>query len=169
MKMDRKALRLITTLAVASSLIVSTGCSTSANLYPVRGPLSEHKPLPVITAKVSGITGNTGSISLTLPDGEVCKGTWSSATGMSASFGTVNLFSQYGSTLGSGFSVGNVPSVNRGKAIEAIIIGEKGTVMEVEFYTGSGTGDGFGFAKDNHGNLFNVQSTAVVQKSCLAW
>lgn len=151
--MNRNALTLITALAVAASVIISTGCGTTANLYPVQGPLSERKPLPVIVAKVNGIMGNTGSISLTLPDGEACEGKWSSAAGVSASFGTVNLFSQYGSVFGSGFSVANQPGVNRG---EAILVGEKGTVIEIEFYTGSGTANGFGLAKDNHANLFKV-------------
>lgn len=43
--------------------------------------------------------------------------------------------------------------MNRG---EAIIVGNKGTIIEVEFYTGSGTANGFGLAKDNHGNIYKV-------------
>ena len=129
------------------------GCSTTANLYPVKGPLSLVKPLPIIQARVDGIMGNSGGISLTMPDGEICKGKWSSAAGMSVSYGSGTLFSQYGSTYWSGYSVSNKPGENRG---QAIIIGDRGTVIEVEFYTGSGTANGFGLAKDNKENVYKV-------------
>jgi hypothetical protein len=140
-------------LAFFAIIFTVIGCSTTANLYPVQGPLAQIKPISVIKAHVNGIMGNTGKISLVLPDGEKCEGRWSSAAGTSVNVGTVNLFSQYGSVFGTGFSVANNPGVNRG---EAIIVGEKGTVIEVEFYTGSGTANGFGLAKDNHGNVYKV-------------
>ena len=136
-------------------LVVATfcGCSTTANLYPVKGPLAEVKPLPVIRARVAGIMGNSGSLSLTMPDGELCNGQWSSAAGMSVTYGSGTLFSQYGSAYWSGYTVGNKPGENRG---QAIVIGERGTVIEIEFYTGSGTANGFGLAKDNKGNIYKV-------------
>lgn len=134
-------------------VILFCGCSTTANLYPVKGPLSLQSPTPILVARVNGIMGNTGNIVLTMPDGEVCKGKWSSAAGKAVSFGTVNLFSQYGSIFGTSYSVGNVPGVNRG---EAILFCNKGTKIEVEFYTGSGTANGYGLAKDNHDNIYKV-------------
>lgn len=134
-------------------LMIITGCTTTANLYPVEGPLSQQKPFPVLVAHIDGIMGNTGNIKLTMPDGEVCNGKWSSAAGMSVGYGSVNLFSQYGSVFGSGFTVANKPGVNRG---EAILVGNNGTLIEIEFYTGSGTANGFGLAKDNHGNIYKV-------------
>lgn len=137
-------------LLIASMLI---GCTTTANLYPVKGPLSAQNPIPVLIAHVDGIMGNTGNIKLTMPDGEKCTGKWSVTAGMSASVGTVNLFSQYGNVFGTGYSVANKAEVNRG---EAILIGENGTRIEVEFYTGSGTANGYGLAKDNHGNIYKV-------------
>jgi hypothetical protein len=54
---------------------------------------------------------------------------------------------------GAGFSVSNLAGVNRG---EAMLTGPKGTVLQVEFFTGSGTANGNGVAKDNHGNVFKV-------------
>ncbi len=97
--------------------------------------------------------GNSGGISLTMPDGEFCKGQWSSAAGMSVSYGSGSLFSQYGSAYWSGYTVSNKPGENRG---QAMIVGARGTVIEVEFYTGSGTANGFGLAKDNKGNIYKV-------------
>jgi len=151
--MNRTTKTLRTLLSIGLVVVSLCGCSTTANLYPVKGPQSEVKPLPVIRARVDGIMGNSGGLSLTMPDGEVCKGKWSSAAGMSVTYGSGTLFSQYGSAYWSGYTVGNKPGENRG---QAIVIGERGTVIEVEFYTGSGTANGFGLAKDNKGNIYKV-------------
>jgi len=37
-----------------------------------------------------------------------------------------------------------------------MLVGNRGTVIQVEFYTGSGTANGTGVAKDNKGNVFKV-------------
>ena len=40
--------------------------------------------------------------------------------------------------------------------LEAMLVGDRGTVIQVEFYTGSGTANGTGVAKDNKGHVFKV-------------
>lgn len=146
----------------ALTLVVSlTACSTTATLYPVDGPLSKQQPLPVLTAAVDGIMGNTGGISLSLPDGEYCKGRWSSIAPMSVGYsavsatgsGTNGMATVWATVYGSGLSIRNLPGVNKG---EAMLVGDRGTVIQVEFYTGSGTANGSGVAKDNKGNVFKV-------------
>lgn len=150
--------------AVIATLILAlfiAGCSTTATLYPVEGPLSKMQPLPVLTAIADGITGNTGNISLTLPNGEYCKGRWSSIAPMSVGYSaasasgsaTSGMSSVWATVYGSGFSVSNLRGVNKG---EAMLVGDRGTVIHVEFYTGSGTANGSGVAKDNNGNIFKV-------------
>ncbi len=37
-----------------------------------------------------------------------------------------------------------------------MLIGDRGTVMQMEFFTGSGTANGTGVAKDNRGNTYKV-------------
>ncbi len=142
-------------------LIILSGCSTTATLYPVEGPLSKEQPLPVLLATADGIMGNTGNISLTLPDGEFCKGKWSSIAPISVGFSTASatgtaasgMTSVWSTVYGSGFSMSNLPGVNKG---EAMLVGNRGTVIKVEFYTGSGTANGTGVAKDNKGNIFKM-------------
>ncbi len=134
-------------LATLSFIIVLTGCSslsTTASFYPIEGPLSKVQPLPVLTATADGITGNTGNISLTLPDGEFCKGRWSSIAPMSVGFSkvsargsvTTGMTSAWATVYGSGYSISNLPGVNKG---EAMFVCDRGTVIQFEFYTGSGT------------------------------
>lgn len=148
-------------LVVLALGLVSCGCTTTATLFPVEGPLSKLSPPPLLTATVDGITGNTGNISLSMPDGEACKGRWSSiaptayrySSGSATGTASSGLTSAWATVYGSGYSVGNVPGVNRG---EAMLVGQRGTVIQVEFYTGSGTANGTGVARDNKGNTYKV-------------
>lgn len=140
-----------------------SGCSMSirANLYPVHGPLSEMLPVPVVQAIVEDVHRNTGPVSITLPDGEVCRGTWSSLAPKQVSVTSMSghavlssaLGSAYTVVYGTAYTVSNVPGVNQGTAY---LIGERGTRIEVFFETGSGTANGSGVAVDTNGNTFKV-------------
>lgn len=148
-------------LIALAAVCVSMGCSTTANLYPIDGPLAKKVPLPVLVARVDGIMGNTGNVFLTMPDGEALRGRWSSIAPqqVSQTFGTASGITRIGmatawtQVYGHGFSVSNLPGVNRG---EAMLTGTNGTLLQIEFFTGSGTANGNGVAKDNHGNIFKV-------------
>lgn len=148
-------------LIMVSIVMVLAGCSTTAELFPVKGPLSKQLPIPVLRAHVKGIMGNSGQISLVLPDGEQCAGRWSSvapefatATVMHATGYTAAARSSIWTTVyGNSFSFGNVPGANKG---QAVLTGTKGTIIEVEYLTGSGTANGYGVATDNRGNVFKV-------------
>lgn len=124
--------------ALAAMLMLAlVGCSTTVNMYPVKGPLSEQKPLRVLVATADGIMGNTGAFNVTLPSGTPCTGRWSSIAPMSAGYYSVGtLAGAWGVVYGSGYSVRNVPGVNRGEAMATCT---DGTVLQVEFFTGSGT------------------------------
>ena len=134
-------------------IVLLSGCSTTATLYPVEGPLSNEQPLPVITATVDGITGNTGDMFLTMPDGEKCVGKWSSAAGAGINVGTGSLIGTYGSIYGVGTSINTGTGQNPG---QAFLTCNKGRTIQVEFITGAGTANGFGFSKDNKGNVYRV-------------
>ena len=129
------------------------GCSTTANLYPIQGPLSKTVPLPVVTAHVDGITSNTGGLGMTLPDGEICKGRWSSAAPQFATSVSGSLWGRYGSVAFSGSAIGPVPGVNRGEAFLTCV---RGTTIQAEFFTGSGTANGYGIAEDSRGNVYKM-------------
>ncbi len=159
----RKPVTTFVMLALAAFLTAcsTTPTSTTATMYPVEGPLSKQKPLPVLIAKVDGITSNAGEIFLSLPDGELCAGRWSSvaprSVGISTNVGigsaTTGMASAWATAFGVGYTNRNLPGVNRG---EAMLVGDRGTVIHIEFYTGSGTANGTGVAKDNNTNIFRV-------------
>ena len=93
------------------------GCSAKATLLPVQGPLSERRPVPVLTARVEGILGNSGKLFFTLPDGATCKGRWASAAGAGVTFAMGSLLSQYGPAYISGYSVSTGSGQNPGQAL----------------------------------------------------
>lgn len=135
-------------LPILVILIAFSSCVT-LELYPVKGPSSAQVPITVIKAKAKGVMGNSGKVSLTMPDGEVCKGRWSSTAGVKGSKNNVGLLVDYGQELG----LSPRGNENRGYAMA---VGNKGTSMEIEFLTGAGTAHGFGVAKDNKGNVYRV-------------
>ena len=49
----------------------------------------------------------------------------------------------------------------------AMLLGTKGTSIEIEFLTGAGTANGFGKAKDNNGNIFKVLFSKIELKLVL--
>ena len=128
-----------------------SGCALTATMIPVEGPLSELRPVPVLKARADGILGNSGNITFTMPDGETCKGRWSSAAGAGVTIGSAGLVSQYGSTYLSGYSVATGTGRNPG---QALAVCSKGRSLQLEFVTGAGTAHGFGIGKDNAGNIY---------------
>ena len=130
-------------------ILITIQSCVNLELYPVKGPASNKVPISVIRAKAKGVLGNSGRIVLTMPDGEVCKGRWSSTAGVKGSKNNVGLLLDYGQELGL------APRGNENR-VYAFLVGSKGTSMEVEFLTGAGTAHGFGVAKDNKGNVYRV-------------
>lgn len=146
-------MRLIMLVVLTAFLFGCSANSTTVELYPIKGPLSESAPQTVLYATVNGVFGNSGTVAMNTPEGETCRGRWSSAAAQEVSFSTVNLFSQYGYIYGTGTSVRNKPGVNRG---EAIVVCPSGNRFDVEFYTGSGTANGYGLAKDRNHNIYKA-------------
>lgn len=132
------------------SILLFTGCAT-LELYPVEGPLANNPPVPVIKAKAHiSWSGNTGKITLTLPDGEVCKGRWSSINGLDDTYTNYGMMVTYGEELN--FMVPRAHE-NRGYAV---LLGSKGTSIDIEFLTSSNHRHGYGVGKDNQGNLYKI-------------
>lgn len=143
----------ILTMLGAAALLAGCGISHDVTFYPVSGPLSKQQPLPTIKAVAEGVEGNTGALKLSLPSGEGCTGQWSSAAPQQVAMTAGSLFIMYGPTAGYSVTAGNVPGVNRG---EAFMTCDRGTTIQAEFFTGSGTANGYGVAKDSQSNVYKM-------------
>ena len=143
------------------------GCTHSARLYPVQGPLSEQTPLPVLVAKITGAF-TPGDISVVLSDGEKCKGRWAMVPraqvpkgANTASAPTTNGMSSVWDTVyGSGFYVAHVLGTRL--YAQAVVTGNQGTVLNVEMYKPEGEHESNpvsavkGVAKDNKDNIYKL-------------
>src|SRR5436305_1583238 len=55
--------------------LLLSGCYRGGHLYPVQGPLARQTAPPVYRATMHGVL-NSGGLTITLPDGEICQGRW---------------------------------------------------------------------------------------------
>lgn len=140
-------------LLIGLSALAIAACSTTASLYPVDGPLFDNGQVSEISASVEGITGNSGKISLTMPDGEEMTGRWSVVAPQATTTSWGQLFTQHGAVTGNTISSTNLAGTNHG---QAYLTGRNGTTLDLEFSVGSGTADGYGIGRDSNGNIYKL-------------
>jgi hypothetical protein len=131
-------------------------------LSPVQGPLSKRSPVPTYAATISGIL--SGSISVVLENGEVCKGPWAfvsdtppatSATAGTAAVAPIDMAADWDSVYGTFYFTAHV--FGNKLYARATLTGTKGTVLHTEFSNEDNTpGNTKGVAADNKGNVFKV-------------
>jgi len=155
-----------TAVLLCASLLA--GCSATARLYPVQGPLSQQNPAPVYVAKLSGAL-NSGSFKVILGNGEVGTGRWSvvprpnksSDPGNSASPSSGDMATEWDTVYGQGFYTSRVLGARLHAKAE--VTGNRGTVLHVEMYKpepvraeAQSAASIKGVAKDDKGNIYKV-------------
>jgi len=144
---------------VLTVILLTSGCVHTVHLYPVQGPLSRQAPPPVLIAKVTGAL-TPGSVSVALPEKEVCKGQWANVrqTGGAAAAGArtgTDLASAWDVVYGPGFYVSHV--LGERYYVRAVASCSHGNTLSLEMYTPVGGGAGIkGVAKDDAGNIFKL-------------
>ena len=148
--------------AVMMVVAMSACQPTVGKLYPVKGPLAAQTPMPVYIVKVTG--GRSGTYTITVSGGEVCKGTWTrvpSITGAPAGGDSTNdsTASIWDMVYGPGYYVAHV----LGSKIydRGVAAGSRGTVLDVEMFVAEAGGEHTpsvmkGVAKDNQGNIYKL-------------
>ncbi len=69
-------MRLLVSLLLAATLLSGCVVMVPGHLYPVKGPLAATNPPPIHRLTLNGVY-KSGTLTVTLPDGEACKGDWS--------------------------------------------------------------------------------------------
>jgi hypothetical protein len=143
--------RLLILSLAAAMLLCACVLTRTGYLHPVTGPLSTQQPPPVYTATASGIL--SGKISVKLPDGETCTGTWAFVPGSSPGS---SLAPAWDAVYGSGFYVSNV--LGSKLYARSALSGNRGTHLDLEIYKASNTERDplIGVAEDREGNVFKV-------------
>jgi hypothetical protein len=150
----------ISIIPLFSAMTFLSGCilSVPGGFSPVEGPLSKHSPIPTYAATLSGIL--SGSISVVLENGEVCKGPWAfvpnTAPGTSATVVTpIDMAADWDSVYGTGYFAAHV--LGNKLYARATLTGNMGTVLNAEFSNENNTrGNTKGVAEDNKRNVFKV-------------
>ena len=155
-----------------SAMFMLSGCTTTARIYPVHGPLSTQTPLPVYVAKLThGL--KSGDLSAILNNGEVCKGRWELVPPPTSSKAATppvlpsanNLSAEWDAIYGPGFYSKEVLGADF--YMRAVLTGNRGTVLDVEMYANQSPEPSArhdnpitrimkGVAKDNKGNIYNM-------------
>jgi hypothetical protein len=158
----------ICSLTATLLVFVVSGCA-SARFYPVHGPLSEQKPVPVLKGTLTA-RFVSGSMRIKLPSGEVCAGRWEvvpckdGKTGNPQSaHATAEMVELWNYVYGHDFYESQVMGTRRYS--RGVLTGNAGTTINVEFYQElvdvSDTGQTQiraikGIAKDNKGNAYRM-------------
>lgn len=144
------------TAPILLSFTLMVGCTATARLYPVQGPLSLQTPLPVFAGKLQGAI-NSGRVSFVMSDGEVCKGRWTRVVPMQAPKSS-GMPSVWDAVYGPGFYVAHV--LGDQYYAQSVITGDRGTVVNVEFYRAARPGTHIaGVARDSKGNIYKMVFT----------
>ena len=148
------------------AVLVLSGCMATARFYPVRGPLASQAPPPVLVGKITGAF-NSGTVSVKLKDGEICKGRWSTVSRPeSTQASTVptadDMAPVWDAIYGQGFYVAHVLGARL--YARAVLSGNRGSTLNFEMYKhedahtddSAGAGAIKGVAKDNSDNIYKV-------------
>jgi hypothetical protein len=125
-------------------------------LYPAQGPLATVPSPQVFTARMHGST--TGQITVTLANGEVFNGQWSTLVAFSTNTNPKktttgsplqpNLASAWDAVYGQGFYLAKVLGESIG---QALLTGNQGTVIQMEYFNNKE-----GAALDSKGNIYKM-------------
>jgi hypothetical protein len=154
-------------IGVGISLMIGCSFSSRVQLYPIQGPLSTQRPLPVIVGEKTGLT--SGTFSLVLPNGEKCNGPWSLVIPLPNPNGGSSveaiperdLSSVWDSIYGAGFYVANV--IGARQYGRSKLVGDHGAVVFLEMYCNEGANSPvLGVAQDNSGNTYKLSFPQAV-------
>jgi hypothetical protein len=141
------------------ALPLLSGCYRLGRLYPVQGPLAAQTAPPIYAAKMTGAF-NSGNITVTLANGEVCTGAWGLVSSKPTDAGaasSVNWPKAWDTVYGSGYYTANV--LGTPLHVRSALTGSKGTLLDVEMYRRDVPGqltEIHGVAEDNRGNIYKI-------------
>jgi hypothetical protein len=134
--------------AVYIFLLISSGCSMNAKLYPVNDIA---QPTGLLEAKYFPVSAGSANVTIEMPDGEILEGQFTLIEGPTANFGSILAAEGNASAVGvSGgtTSGGKFPGVGT-------LIGDRGTRMDCEFNRSS-FGGGVGACLTTTGALYRL-------------
>lgn len=146
-------------LSLGLGVGLMVGCSVTAKLYPVQtAPVSAPEPSaqPLVAELVFAGLGKSGTVTVPVATGEVCRGPYSFMEPNPATLDKNTLSAAWDQVYGPGYYVAHVLGMYH--AVTELR-GSQGTILWMDFYRTPGEGRGsqiLGVAKDNRSNLYKV-------------
>lgn len=141
------------------AVVLLSGCFRVGRLYPVQGPLANQTAPPIYAAKMTGAF-NSGNITVTLANGEVCRGAWGLVSQKPTEAGaplSVDWPKVWDAVYGRGYYTANV--LGTPLHVRSSLAGSSGTTLDVEMYRRNVPGqltEIHGVAEDNRGNIYKI-------------
>ena len=134
-------------------LVVLSGCTKQARLYPVNDKAAE---TGILQAKYVDSGAGGGKASIIMPDGEILNGEYSTVDNSTVGFGSIYT-SVYG-TGGAAFGSGSATSFSVPGSSPGIVsfYGTNGTMMQCEYFVSTWSGKGGGACKSDDGALYRL-------------
>lgn len=135
-------------------LLFLVACTKHARLYPVNDLAST---TGVLKAKYIESGTGYGEITIVMPDGETLSGEYTTGRAINLNFG--NILSNVYGTEGSAFRTSTAPSFRLSGTSPGIatLYGDRGTMMQCEYFIGKRAGKGRGACKKNDGSLYRLE------------
>ncbi len=150
----------ITPIAAVGCLLCLASCNFKTELTPTSGPLAQ-KGVQSLPASFTWNGSGSGKVTVTMPDGEVCTGRYSTIAGGSQSsgyaYGSGSSYGAYGNTYSNSSAYGSSRTISNEQHGKAVARGSKGTVLTLNYVTSAANpthGHGTGF--DNKGNRYTI-------------
>lgn len=144
-----------------TGLALALGCGRAmVQFNPVQGPMASLRPVPLVLADTTGLV--SGTIALTLPDGESYRGPWrpmrtiqmEPGDPVNASLAGINLAQAWDLVYGPGFFNATVLG-SRLRAV-ALLKGDRGGVIQLEINHQGDQQVLEGVAVDGRGNTYKL-------------
>lgn len=140
------------------STIALQSCSLTRQLHPVRGPLAQQGVTSIPIKAVFTGSGH-GSMSAIFPDGEICKGRYSTISNHSTTNSYGSGYTSYGISPYGSNSIysGNSMTQQNQQNGQAVLIGNKGRIIRLQYSTSANSPThGHGEGHDNRGNSYTM-------------
>ena len=135
-------------------LLFLVACAKHARLYPVNDLAST---TGVLKAKYIDTGAGYGEITIVMPDGETLSGEYTTGRAINLNFGNL-LSNVYGTEEGAfGTGTATVLRLQGTNPGIATLYGDRGTLMQCEYFIGNLAGKGRGACKKNDGSLYRVE------------
>ena len=141
-------------LALLFVLLFLVACTKHARLYPVNDLAAT---TGVLKAKYIESGTGYGEITIVMPDGETLSGEYTTGHAIVLNFG--NILSKVYGTEGGAFGTGTSTFFRLSDTSPGIanLYGDRGSMMQCEYFIGKRAGKGRGACKKNDGSLYRLQ------------